>query len=34
MINFGFVKLRKIYEINYNILVKLSTEYNIKAGHI
>ncbi len=27
---YGCVKLRKIYEINYKILLKLSTEHNIK----
>ena len=29
----GSVKLRKIYEINYKILLKLSTEHNIKVEH-
>ena len=27
----GSVKLRKIYDLNYKILLKLSTEHNIKV---
>jgi hypothetical protein len=30
----GSVKLRKIYELNYKVLLKLSTEHNIKVEHI
>ena len=29
----GSVKLRKIYELNYKILLKLSTEHNMKVKH-
>jgi hypothetical protein len=32
-INIGSVKLRKIYELNYKILLKLSTEHNMKVKH-
>ncbi len=27
------LKLRKIYDLNYKILLKLSTEHNIKVEH-